>query len=112
MARTPFKMKGFPAHAGVSPMKTNVPTKEESDKGVTAGSIRKMSYESTTNPDGSKETTSMRTAMGKPKNLVEKNPKSDYKKTTITSKGHHRLPDTKHTTIIDKGKKTSKTEKI
>ncbi len=107
-----FKQPGFSLHAGTSPAKTNVPTKEESDKGVTAGSIKKSSYESTTNPDGSKETTSMRTATGKPKNLVEKNPKSDYKKTTITSKGHHRLPDEKQTTTTDKGKKTTKIEKI
>ena len=107
-----FKMKGPTFFNKKSPLKTNVPTEEESKKGVTAGSIRKFSYESTTNPDGSKETTSMRTAKGKPKNLVEKNVKSDYKKTTITSKGHHRLPDTKETTITDKGKKTSKTEKI
>ena len=108
----PFKMKGFPAHAGVSPMKTNVPTEAESKKGVTAASIKKSSYVSTVNPDGSEETTSIRRATGKPKNLVEKNPKSDYKKTTITSKGHHRLPDEKQTTVTDKGKKTTKIEKI
>ena len=28
----PFKMKGFPAQAGVSPFKDTVPTKEESKK--------------------------------------------------------------------------------
>ena len=95
---------------GSSPAKKNVPTEEESKKGVTAGSIKKSSYESTTNPDGSKETTSMRTAEGR-KNFVETNP--SYKKTEITSKGHHSLPDEKSTTVEEKGKKeTSKTEKI
>jgi len=98
---TPFKE---------SPAKTNVPTEEESKKGVTAGSIKKKSYESTANPDGSKETTSMRTAEGR-KNFVETNP--SYKKTEITSKGHHSLPDEKSTTVEEEGKKeTSKTEKV
>ena len=105
-----FKMKGPTFFSKKSPFKTNVPTKEESDKGVTAGSIKKSSYESTTNPDGSKETTSMRTATGR-SNFVEKEP--SYKKTEITSKGHHRLPDEKSTSVTEKGKKkTSKTEKI
>ena len=89
-----------------SPMKTNVPTEAESKKGVTAGSIKKSSYESTTNPDGSKETTSMRTAEGR-KNFVEKKP--SYKKTEITSKGHHRLPDEKTTSVTEKGKKSTLT---
>jgi hypothetical protein len=105
-----FKMKGSTFFNNKSPFKTNVPTKEESDKGVTAGSIEKSSYESTTNPDGSKETTSIRTATGR-SNFVEKEP--SYKKTEITSKGHYRLPDEKSTSVTEKGKKkTSKTEKI
>jgi|TARA_R110002012_G_scaffold318827_1_gene537848 hypothetical protein len=34
MARTPFKMKGFPAHAGVSPLKRETPQMRKDKKDV------------------------------------------------------------------------------